>query len=229
MYRADGFMEFDCVFCPGTVLINENEFSGSNKNGFLENNPCQLINHYLICANCGELNVIHSEPDAFNSFSTETTKKIDSARHRQNLIRLIKEDFNNIYKISPREFEQVVAEILSDRGYEVTLTPQTRDGGVDIYAYDCRERGFEILYAIECKRYAPNHVVGPEIVRAVYGVHTSLGGANKSIIITTSTFTSGAIQFAHEKARSPWELKLMDHSDVREMIRDYTLYKPEDY
>ena len=36
--------------------------------------------------------------------------------------------------MSPRGFEELVAEMLSRLGYEVTLTPASRDGGKDIYA-----------------------------------------------------------------------------------------------
>lgn len=37
-----------------------------------------------------------------------------------------------VYQLSPREFEEVVAELFKAKGYEVKLTPATRDGGRDI-------------------------------------------------------------------------------------------------
>jgi len=38
------------------------------------------------------------------------------------------------YKLSPRKFEEVIAEILHRQGYEITITPFSKDGGIDIYA-----------------------------------------------------------------------------------------------
>jgi hypothetical protein len=49
--------------------------------------------------------------------------------------RELKLDPDALYRIEPRDFEHVVAEILRDMGYDVYLTPQTRDGGRDILAY----------------------------------------------------------------------------------------------
>ena len=37
--------------------------------------------------------------------------------------------------LSPRKFEELVAELFSDMGYEVVLTPATRDGGFDFKAF----------------------------------------------------------------------------------------------
>ena len=55
------------------------------------------------------------------------------------------------------------------RGYDVELTPQTRDGGKDIYAARRDDLG-TFLYIVECKRYAPDNPVGVEVIRALHGV-----------------------------------------------------------
>ena len=39
-----------------------------------------------------------------------------------------------IYELPPRKFEELVADLLVDLGYEVQLTPATHDGGKDILA-----------------------------------------------------------------------------------------------
>jgi len=39
-----------------------------------------------------------------------------------------------LYELHPRRFEEVIAAIWSSLGYEVTLTPRSRDGGKDLYA-----------------------------------------------------------------------------------------------
>lgn len=139
------------------------------------------------------------------------------------LIRLIQEDSSYIYKITTREFEEIIAEIFRSSGFDVTLTKRTRDGGKDIIAIHKNELGLETSYFIECKRHAFDSKVDVGIVREVYGVHSSKDGPNKSIIATTSTFTPDAINFANNQSRSRWDMQLKDIDDVMDWIRKYKL------
>ncbi len=41
-----------------------------------------------------------------------------------------------LYDLSPRDFEELVAELFVREGYNVQLTKKTRDQGVDIYAFN---------------------------------------------------------------------------------------------
>ncbi|MFY9261300.1 MAG: restriction endonuclease [Gallionella sp.] len=140
------------------------------------------------------------------------------------LIALIQKDSSYIHRISPREFEEIIAEIFRQQGFEVELTKRTRDGGKDVIAVHRNAMGIDTRYFIECKRYAPSNKVGVAIVRALYGVHSGLSGANKSIIATTSTFTSEAIRYANEGLRSKWE---MDLKDIRDVLGWISNYKPK--
>ena len=98
-----------------------------------------------------------------------------------------------VHAISPRKFEEVVAALLSELGYEVSLTASSRDGGKDIYAIEHSRLGSH-LYVVECKRFAPNRPVGVDVVRSLYGV-TQHERATKGIVVTTSTFTKDAWEF----------------------------------
>ena len=142
------------------------------------------------------------------------------------LIQLIKNDSSYIYKITTREFEQIVAEIFRAAGYSVHLTKRTRDGGKDIIAIQKNDLGLETSYFIECKRHSLENKVDVGIVREVYGVHSSKDGPNKSIIATTSTFTPDALNFANQQARSRWDLQLKDINDVLAWIQNYK-YSPQ--
>lgn len=99
-----------------------------------------------------------------------------------------------MYELDPRRFEELVAELLRDQGFVPTLTPQTRDGGRDILAARSDSLG-DLLYLVECKRYAPHKKVGVERIRAIYGV-AQAERATKGVIVTTSSFTKDAIAFA---------------------------------
>lgn len=70
--------------------------------------------------------------------------------------------------LDPHVFEEVVAELLADKGFEVFLTSRTRDNGKDIYAAYPTEEGF-ILMMIDCKRLQLEKTLGPGDIRALYG------------------------------------------------------------
>src|SRR5215211_5952306 len=48
------------------------------------------------------------------------------------LIEMIARRPEYVFEISPRQFEEIIAELFFREGYEVELTKQTRDGGYDI-------------------------------------------------------------------------------------------------
>lgn len=115
-----------------------------------------------------------------------------------------------IYEMPSRRFEELVAELFERRGYDVTLTPATRDGGKDMYAAKRDDIG-SFLYIVECKRHAPDRPVGVGVVRALHGVAQS-ERANAAIVVTTSTFSAPARNFAEELK---WQMTLRDYQDLR--------------
>ena len=122
-------------------------------------------------------------------------------------------DHRDLWLLTPRKFEELVAEIWSRLGYEVELTAQTRDGGRDIIAIRRAEARIKVL--IECKRFTLPHKVSVDIVRALLGVKMH-EGASTAILATTSSVSRDAQKFvdAHE-----WELEARDHKGVMEWIR----------
>lgn len=132
-----------------------------------------------------------------------------------NFTRLLEEAFKDgkaLLQLSPRDFEEIVAEIFARLGYEVELTAQTRDHGRDIIAV--RQSEVKLRFLIECKRYDPDHKVGVNIVRSLYGV-TTHERATKGILATTSSFTKPAKAFFDEHI---WELEPRDYDGIRGWI-----------
>jgi HJR/Mrr/RecB family endonuclease len=128
----------------------------------------------------------------------------------------LKKHPQKLYELSPRKFEELVASILKDLGFEVELTQATRDGGRDIIAH-VRNAVSSYLTYIECKRYAADNKVGVGIVREVIGVH-HIRKPTKSIIVTTSFFSKDAIKEA-EKMESQLDLK--DFTDIKAWLQRY--------
>lgn len=95
--------------------------------------------------------------------------------------------------MTARDFEVFVASLVDQLGFEeVTLTPSSNDGGRDVIATK-RMHGLSILFAFECKRYGPDHTVGPAVVRALLGTIVQRSTrSTMGVLVTTSRFTSGA-------------------------------------
>ena len=121
-----------------------------------------------------------------------------------------------LYNLSSRKFEELIASIMKDFGYDVELTKATRDGGRDIIAY-IENAVTKYLTYIECKRYAEDNKVGISIVREVIGVHTS-DNPNKSLIVTTSYFTRDAQELAKKFENS---MDLRDFNDIKTWLKNY--------
>lgn len=128
----------------------------------------------------------------------------------------LKKHPQKLYELLPRQFEELIASILKDLGFEVQLTQATRDGGRDIIAH-VRNAVSSYLTYIECKRYAADNKVGVGVVREVIGVH-HIRKPTKSIIVTTSFFSKDAIKEA-EKMESQLELK--DFTNIKDWLQRY--------
>ncbi|MGC4128692.1 MAG: restriction endonuclease [Bergeyella sp.] len=131
--------------------------------------------------------------------------------------------FNNekLYKISPREFEKVVAELLYNNGFEVEITKQTRDNGYDILALKHIDNLSPIKYLVECKRYKPSRKIGVEIIRSFKEV-IQTEQANKGLIVTTSYFTADSIKKQNE---TPYLLDYKDKDELINWVNEYYIQK----
>jgi hypothetical protein len=142
--------------------------------------------------------------------------QVDLAEINDELIRYLAAHPEKMHDLNPRTFEQLVAEIFKDKGYDVELTPKMKDGGFDIRAFRRNDVG-TCLTLVECKHYAPSVPVSVEIVRGLYGVSVSEGVTN-GIIATTSRFTSGAKSF---QAQNKYKLYLADFENLKLWLKNY--------
>ena len=97
--------------------------------------------------------------------------------------------------LTPHAFEGLVSNLFAKMGLETKLTRSTRDGGVDVVAFDRRPvLGGRVV--IQAKRYS--HTVGVAAVRDLFGTMIN-EGANKGILVTTSGYGPDAFEFANDK------------------------------
>lgn len=126
------------------------------------------------------------------------------------IIRLITDNPEEIYKIDPRKFEELIAGAYFKEGYEVELTPRSNDKGRDIVA--TRHGIGSIRIFDQVKRYKITRPVTAEEVRALAGVISMAGNVSKGIITTTSTFAPN----------------LLNDSDIARLVPHRLELKPKD-
>lgn len=101
----------------------------------------------------------------------------------------------NLMELNPFEFENLVSNLFGLMGLDAKLTRSSRDGGVDCVAFDTRPiLGGKVV--IQAKRYS--NTVGVSAVRDLYGTMMN-EGANKGILVATSSYGTDAYEFAKDK------------------------------
>ncbi len=153
-------------------------------------------------------NILHSTP---TPEITDLTRELSAE-----LIKYLARHPAAIHDIRPRLFEELIAEILASYGWEVNLTPSTRDGGYDLFAISRDKAGVRTSWIVECKRYRLDRKVGIDIVRALYATKLTLNVANM-LLATTSHFTKGVQDF---KA-SRYDLELRDYEGILDWLNIY--------
>jgi restriction system protein len=132
------------------------------------------------------------------------------------LDRILKEDPSFLLHFDPRKFEELIAAMFREEGYEDTiLTPASGDRGRDVIAV----RGdFRFKVFGQVKRYKETNLVTAEEVRAFCHVVDDDRSVSKGIISTTSAFAPGVpSEFA---ARIPTRLELEDGTALRQRIEN---------
>jgi restriction system protein len=94
----------------------------------------------------------------------------------------------SLQAMNPTEFEELIVQLLVALGFEdVTLTPASGDGGIDVRGTLVVGDVVRTQMAVQVKRWRRN--VQAPIVQQVRG---SLGTHEQGLIITTSDFSKGA-------------------------------------
>ena len=132
----------------------------------------------------------------------------------------LKKQPRDVFNLTPRQYEELIAELLHDIGYQVTLTQATRDGGKDILASMRTELG-EFLCLVEAKHYREDRKIGVSLVRTLYGTLCDYQ-ASSAMLVTTSSYSKDA-QALQKKHK--YELSLRDYTDVAGWIQRYGTHK----
>ncbi|MGH3281387.1 MAG: restriction endonuclease [Trebonia sp.] len=101
----------------------------------------------------------------------------------------------NLLDLSPEAFESFVQNLFTKMGYDTDQFRSSGDGGIDCMAYK-RDPVAPMKIAVQAKLYTKT--VSPTHVRDLYGAMQH-EGATLGIMITTSGYGPGSVEFANGK------------------------------
>lgn len=125
----------------------------------------------------------------------------------------IKKRPDDVYKLTSRQFEEMVAELMIKRGYRVDITKATHDGGKDLIIANHTDIG-NFMYYVECKKYDALRPVGVNLIRELAGTITA-DRVTAGLMVTSSYFSPDAIEFT-EKFR--YQIGLVDFIKLKEWL-----------
>ncbi len=116
---------------------------------------------------------------------------------------------DELYALSPRAFEEYVAQLFRQKGYVVTLRGRSGDHGVDLELMQANGR----RAIVQCKRY--RSAIGPDVVRELYGTLMHERAA-RAFLVTTADISDAARRWAQDKP-----ITLIDGRTLSQIARDF--------
>lgn len=146
-------------------------------------------------------NTILTPEEIFGAWKVESSSlMVEAGTVPLAVMQELMRDPEGLRRLDSRQFEFVVAEILSRHGFDnVKVTRKSGDGGKDITAHRILA-GIPISFYFECRQHGAGKPVRLDELRALLGV-VSKDGVSKGVLVTTSRFTEGGKEFIAENAR----------------------------
>lgn len=157
--------------------------------------------------------IIDASGKVINNVDNRT--KIVVTEVNDELLYELSQNPNLLYNLSPYDFERVIARMFEKKGFTIKITPQTRDGGKDIFI--AKNDLCSFLFYVECKKYSPDQHVGIDVIQRLYGV-ISAEKATGGIIATTSYFTKPAKDYIQEH-QLEHQLTLQDYNTISNILK----------
>lgn len=138
---------------------------------------------------------------------SELINEMNSKAKENNEMYVEKTDFTTIDQFGGIQFEHFLKNLFMRQGFQVTMTPGSGDQGVDLILNNGSRK-----IAIQAKRYSVNSKVGLSAIQEVY-TGKQVYGCNEAYVITTSYFTSQAINLGYSVG-----VKLIDRNGLQKLL-----------
>lgn len=136
---------------------------------------------------------------------------------------------NEIIGMDGGLFEQFVADLWRVQGWNVTVTQNSRDRGVDIIAEKSTPFSQKQVIQAKCNSRG-NKITSPD-VQQYNSLKDQIDGVDAVVIVTTSTFTSQAKQLASNLnvkiIDGPTVIELLSNVEGTGILEKYTLLESE--
>ncbi len=122
---------------------------------------------------------------------------------------------------TPAFFERLVVDLIvamgygGNRGHVVERLRRSGDNGIDGIVNE-DPLGLDVVY-VQAKRYDPENTIGRERIQQFAGALVGQG-ASKGVFVTTSSFSSGAVEYAQ---RVPQRIILIDGKELSRFMVQY--------
>lgn len=123
----------------------------------------------------------------------------------------LNELLDEIYKMTPIQFEIFIAELFKQNGHEVKITPTLNNEKLDIV--------LDGHIFVECRYYSKNTKISLSMVQELLNSNIMYKG-DKCIMVTTGDYTMDSLKYGNQIDN----LELMDIVDIEQMLLDL---KPE--
>jgi hypothetical protein len=130
---------------------------------------------------------------------------------------------DDYYTLRPRRFEELIADVYRHLGFQVELTQQTHDGGIDIMVLN----NGQLQQIVQCKRYAASRKISVATVREILGVAV-FARVSRAAIVATTSYSAFAAGFANavNQQLSYIQIDLLDASALINSIGAYNVSLP---
>jgi hypothetical protein len=126
------------------------------------------------------------------------------------LIAALQRDPGWMYQMSPKRFEELIAELLACQGWQTRVIGGANDRGIDILAHRRDTSGRNVMCLVQCKRNSRERPVQPRVIRELYGsVH--IEGADAGLVVTSSFFSDAVLG-------ASWYRPLIDLAEYRDIV-----------
>lgn len=158
--------------------------------------------------------------------STLSGNRIESISVTDEILGFLRLDEENIYKLTPDQFELLICDRLAAAGFAVSKVGHTfaPDGGVDLVACPRYPVPFPYVLAVQAKHHRrPSTKTGARDVRQFAGAIARCE-IQAGALITNTSFTPDAVWLANNANKL---LMLRDMRDIRRWLRDDFLHLAE--
>lgn len=158
-------------------------------------NGTKMLNGSLKCPDCETIRQNRLEREYKEYIQKQQLKEYQN-QFTHNLAFAIKKrreilisDDETIHKMSPYEFEGLVANLFRKLGYQAYQTPPSKDGGKDVILFKDGKK-----YFVECKRYQADKTISRPTMQKLYAAireENAVGG----FFVATCRFTQDALEY----------------------------------